>query len=83
MVWMYLYVYVSTYRMTHGKLEVRIFILFKRTKSLPVEVINRMLILLNYRLKHLKRRWYTYTFYVNALTHVNTLSWFIKFILLD
>ena len=48
-------VYIRMYRMTNGRLEVRIF-LFKRTILLPVEVIRPMFILLNYRLKHLKRR---------------------------
>ena len=33
-----------------------------------------MLILLNYGLKLLKRRWYTYTFHVNPLTHLDALS---------
>ena len=42
--------------------------------SLPVEIIQPMLILLNYRSKHLKRRWYIYTFQVNPLTHCDALS---------
>ena len=50
---------LKTYKMTNGRLEVRIFFLFKRTISLPVKVIRPMLILLNCSLKHLKRRWYT------------------------
>ena len=41
---------------------------------LPVEIIQPMLILLNYRSKHLKRRWYIYTFQVNPLTHCDALS---------
>ena len=54
MVWMYLYdVYVCMYRMTNGRLEVRIFF-FNRSIPMPVEVISLMLILRNYRLKHLK-----------------------------
>ena len=44
------------------------------TISLPVERIQPMLILLNYRSKHLKRRWYIYTFQVNPLTHCDALS---------
>ena len=51
-----------------------IFFLFKRTIPFPVEIIHPMLILLNYGLKLLKRRWYTYTFHVNSLTHVHALS---------
>ena len=42
---------VCMYRMTNGRLEVRIFFLFKRTIPLPVEVIRPILILLNYRLR--------------------------------
>ena len=65
MVWMYLYdVYVCMYRMTNGRLEVRIFFylfLFKRTILLPVEVLCPMLIVLNYRLMLLERRSHTYT----------------------
>ena len=44
------------YRMTIGRLEVRIFFLFERTIPLPVQIIRPMLILPNYGLKHLKRR---------------------------
>ena len=73
MVWMYLYVvYVCMYRMTNCKLEVRIF-LFKRTIQLLVEITRPMLISLNYRLKLLKRQWYTYTSHVNPLTYRNAL----------
>ena len=39
------------------------------TISLPVEIIQPMLILLNYRSKHLQRQCYIYTFQINPLTH--------------
>ena len=44
------------------------------TISLPVEIIQPMLIVLNYRSKHVKRRWYIYKFQVNPLTHCYALS---------
>ena len=50
------------------------FFLSKRTIPLPVEVIRAILILLKYRLKLVERWWYTYTFHVNPLTHVDALS---------
>ena len=66
--------YICMYRMTNGRLEVRIFIYLKEPYHCQVGVIRLMLILLNYGLKHLKRRCYTYTFHVNPLTHVDALS---------
>ena len=46
------------YRMTIGRLEVRIFFIQDNILAipLPVEIIRPMLILANYGLKHLKRR---------------------------
>ena len=69
-----LFMYVCMYRMTNQRLEVRIFFSFKRPIPLSFEIIRPMLILLNYGLKLLKRRWYTHTFHVNPLTHVDALS---------
>ena len=70
---MYVCIYVCMFQTTIDRLEVRIS-LFKRTIPLPVKMIHLMLILLNYYLKHLKRRRYAYAFHVNPLTHVDALS---------